>query len=302
MITIYGDLILDVYMNVEFVKPSPESTGGVYKLIDGFQFSEMRLGGAAAVAAITKNLGGEPCLIAPISKDKLGYLIAELVDQLKIVHELDWIDKNKYETTTKFRHVCNGKLLPDRFDREDYYPYTTDFTPCGTTVISDYGKGACHDIAEKIDCYKDVCKIIVDPFPDCIWLERYKGAHVIKCNRAEAMKQLEIVYHNLWDDRYANEFVQLANDLQCYLVVTNGPNDIFIYNKGVSTTIGVAVPRVNNVVDVTGCGDTITAVLAVELNKTPEAITFKMLSDALVIAAKYAAKQVETLGINYKLV
>lgn len=298
MITIYGDAILDVYMNVEFVKPSPESTGNVYRLADGDSYSLLRLGGAAAVAAIMRYYcNPDLCLVAPIGLDDYGKKLENLLIKHKINHELDYI--KKIITTTKYRHVYQGRLLQDRFDKQKYYPYTVDFVPTRTLVISDYGVGACHNIAEKIEVFRHTSNIIVDPFAKCDWLECYKGAHVIKCNMVEANAQVKLQRdkHN----KCAFDYPGLAELLNCFLIITDGPSNIQIWKH--NTKITVDVLAVDNILlrDVTGCGDTITAILAAELDKTPKEITFKMITDALHIAARYAAEQVKHLGVAYDL-
>lgn len=317
MITVYGDIILDVYMNVEYLKPSPESQGGVYQLVNGSKFSDMRLGGAAAVAAIATKLGAKCWLLAPLVKDKFGNKVCELLDKEKVEHVLDYIDSStSLITTVKFRHVCNGALLPDRFDRQVYYPYTTSFVPTRTLVISDYGRGACHDIVDTIEAYRHTSNIIVDPSPDCNWLERYKGAHVIKCNRAEALKQ--VAMQKLPNKYIENVIAELANKLDCILVVTNAEMAIEIYGKTCdkNRTCRIAIPVVKPV-DPTGAGDTITAAIAVILDQISQLYkcnhslfsslniddkpSFENVCQACSRATVLAAKQVQSLGVAYDL-
>lgn len=292
MITIYGDVILDVYMNVDFVKPSPESTGNVYRLVNGTDFSDFRLGGAAAVAAIMQYYcKPDLCLVAPIGLDNFGRKLENLLVEKKINHELDYIEKRK--TTAKFRHVCQGKLLQDRFDLQEYYPYTVDFVPTRTLVIADYAGGACHNIADKIEAFRHTSNIIVDPDPAKDWVAAYKGAHVIKCNHKEAKEQVDRNGHPYYD------YLQLAKNLNCILVITNGPKDIEVYSDGPTMTVGVEQFVVDK--DVTGAGDTITAILAAELDKEHKEITVESVVKALVIAQKFAAEQVKHLGVTYDL-
>lgn len=302
MITIYGDIILDAYMNVEFVKPSPESTGNVYRLLNGEDFSDFRMGGAAAVAAISRYYcNPDLCLVAPIGLDSFGRKLENLMVKHKINHELDYIDKTK--TTVKFRHVCNGKLLQDRFDLQQYYPFTVDFVPTRTLVISDYGAGACHNIAEKINAFRHTSNIIVDPYPKCDWVDCYKGAHIIKCNHKEAMQQVSYQLPK-WPNKYSeNQYQELAEYLNCFLVITNGSKAIDVYKSGLQP-MAIGVNSVDRPLlrDVTGAGDTITAILAAELNeKAPAEISLKHITDALEIAVKYAEQQVKSLGVTYNL-
>lgn len=298
MITIYGDVILDVYMNVEFVKPSPESTGNVYRLLNGTDFSDFRLGGAAAVAAIMRYYcNPDLCLVAPIGLDNFGRKLENLLVDKKINHELDYIEKRK--TTAKFRHVCNGRLLQDRFDLQEYYPYTVDFVPTRTLVIADYANGACEHIADKIDAFRHTSNIIVDPDPARNWQEAYKGAHVIKCNRLEAIKQVQMHLADLPNRFVEDQYKELAKNLNCILVITNGPKDIEVYSDGPTMTVGVEFPV--NATDVTGAGDTITAILAAELDKEHKEITLSSVVKALNIAQKFAAQQIKHLGVTYDL-
>lgn len=280
-LTVFGDCLLDNYVTVERVKNNPESTGAVYAV----RGKEQRAGGAGAVAMIGRGLGAACRLIGPIGQDSGAVALRAILEAAGVAIGLT-VEEGR-QTPTKTRHILYGRLLPDRFDVEQFQPFRfMDFARIqGTLIIADYGKGACSNIERVIAFAKqsNVERIIVDPAPNTDW-RRYAGADIIKANFNECVAAATLLCDKtFYRPSTVAEF--LAERLRCRIVLTKDREGIFLDNG----THIEAYPA--NVVDVCGAGDTVTAALAIGLSQRLS------LEFACRYAAKAAASQIESIGV-----
>ena len=280
-LTIFGDYLLDEYQTVERIKENPESTGAVYAI----RGREQRAGGAGAVALIGRGLGAACRLIGPIGQDAGAVALCAILEATGA--SLGLTVEAGRQTPTKTRHLANGKLLPDRFDVEQFQPFHFEEMPriSGTLVISDYGKGACSNVETLIAFAKQstTCnRIIVDPAPNVDW-RRYIGASIIKANYAECRAAVAMLgYSGIGPIAIASK---LSEKLHCEIVLTKDREGMYLSN-------GAHIPAMPaTVVDVCGAGDTVTAAIAISLEQR---LTLEF---ACRYAAKAAAKQIESIGV-----
>jgi len=177
----------------------------------------------------------------------------------------------------KVRYMSNGHYML-RVDYDECGDWHNDAPEADIVVISDYAKGA----IESFTPYAGL-KTIVDPKRD---LSFYKGAWCLKPNAKEFGS-----YAGMWDS------ISMLNTLMLkareelrlsHLIVTlgengvaySGPNDIFEIFKS----------EAQEVYDVTGAGDTFTAVLAYTCSIEMDMI------NAIKLANKAAGISVSHLG------
>jgi D-beta-D-heptose 7-phosphate kinase/D-beta-D-heptose 1-phosphate adenosyltransferase len=151
----------------------------------------------------------------------------------------------------KLRTVIDGKLAGPRLDYEctdpiDLEPPVLDGVDC--VLISDYGKGVCTPALLRTVIDRAECPVLVDPARGEDW-ERYRGATCIKCNLPEA----QLLCGPIPPSQCSTT---LADRYETTVIVTAGADGL--YRNGEHFP---ASPR--TVVDVTGAGDTVLAVLGV---------------------------------------
>jgi D-glycero-beta-D-manno-heptose-7-phosphate kinase len=266
-ILVLGDVMLDVYLRGVASRISPEAPVPVVRVEDEWR----ALGGAANVAANVTALGAACELIGCIGEDAAGAdLLAELRHQR--IGEGGMIRTPTRPTTVKTRIMARHQQVA-RFD----YEHESDLPP-GTAaeviesvrrllrgadalVLEDYNKGlltrpVIHGvIAAAVEAG---CPIVVDPklrhFYD------YRGATVFKPNQPELAAALRTPVEA--DDAVWLEDVR--QQLGCeHLLVTLGEDGMALLTADGEH---VRVPTMaRSVYDVSGAGDTVTAVLAVAL-------------------------------------
>jgi D-beta-D-heptose 7-phosphate kinase/D-beta-D-heptose 1-phosphate adenosyltransferase len=259
MISVIGDIMLDEYIEGVVTRISPEAPVPIFLEISR-RFS---LGGAAnvacGVAAMTNNVRGFGVVGVDTDAESVRTLLHRATPNLTALTE------HGRRTTKKSRYVVGGHQLM-RVDAEDTSDVSSTVTrriletvsaqEPSVIILSDYAKGVltqelCHSVIKDRRN-----RVIVDPKrPD--WT-RYAGAYLITPNTEElllakqfeslACKESEVV-------RSLMTRHQIANCL-----VTLGSLGMKLYAEDGSVTHMPAVSR--DVVDVTGAGDTVVAVVA----------------------------------------
>lgn len=266
-ILVVGDVMLDRYLHGTVERVNPETPGIVFSI----HRTEHRLGGAAAVAYLCAGLECEVSMIGFRGADTDGERVADMIRNAGIKDHLE----RHGETTVKQRAIADGRLMQDRFDWDCYREinelwwaarlpeYATDQFDC--IVVADYGRGAAVHAVPALRKQFPAVPIIVDPARNAEWNERYDGATFIKCNRSEA--------------------VDGTMPINCREIITLGEDGIYCDGLLLPTE-----PR--RAVDVTGCGDTVSAVLAWQLAQGVS------VEDACRMANRAAGLQVERLGVQ----
>lgn len=249
-IAVIGDLIVDHYICGSVDRVSPEAPVPV--LLKGTEKTTM--GGAGNVWQNLTNLGVHAELFCNFNGDALWHKGYD-----------DRIHCNPYPYSKKTRVMCgNHQLL--RIDEElqgndmqwqtfkQFYWWEYLMNNSGdydAFVISDYGKGVVSDsVIGTLMEYQFINRrdrkhspVIVDAKKN---FKRFYGAYCVKANDKES------------DDDIIQDCIQ--NRGINFFVRTRGDQGMVWYNR--TTSGGVKGEKVN-IVDVSGAGDTVTAMLAI---------------------------------------
>ena len=278
MIKVYGDLMLDRWIEGDATRISPEAPVPVLKETTQKFFP----GGAGNLAVNIASLNGEIGVYGSIAPDREGYRIIDCFSKFKKISFNASMDSKL--TTTKNRLVGQGGQHIMRWDREEEYNgleafsrLLQDLKSKDIVCVSDYAKGTVkHNTIERL-LEKD-CKILVDPKQKP---EYYKGAYLVKPNMHE---------YESWFGKYTKEkaLLQLKKFGWTYLVVTDGANGMHILSTECKYE-HIQEP-VQEVADVTGAGDTVLAVIAYYVEQGVD------MFDACKKACYAAARAVEHRG------
>jgi len=276
VIKIYGDIMLDRWIYGSCQRVSPEAPVIVMKE-DEYNYS---IGGAGNLATNLDSINGTVELYSCVAQDKEGYKLLELLEKTNIDC---YIQDDADMTTTKTRFVGQGGQQVLRWDREK--PYLQDsvidnllknLKPDDIICISDYAKGTVK--ANTLSQIFRKAKVLVDPKQDDYF---YDGAFLVKPNMKEYTE-----WFGKFDEIDACNIMRKHN--WQWLVVTDGANGMHVLNE--DTRYKHYKEPTNQIVDVTGAGDTVLAVIAHCLNDGKDVF------DACEIACYAAARAVERQG------
>ena len=259
---VVGDVMLDRYWYGDASRISPEAPVPVLL----FTGEEVRLGGAANVAANCAALGARTRLLSVVGRDEAGKRLEKLLKAKRVVASLH--RDTRVHTTQKLRVIARRQQLL-RIDMEKA-PSTevlasklADFRAaledCDVLLLSDYGKGGLEHIAVMIrEARKARKTVLVDPKGDDY--ARYKGATVLTPNLAE-LRQVVGTWKNEKD--LAARANALRDKLKLdALLLTRGEEGMNLFRKNKVFRVSAEKHEVS---DVTGAGDTVIATLAVML-------------------------------------
>ncbi|HSR50567.1 MAG TPA: D-glycero-beta-D-manno-heptose-7-phosphate kinase [Acidobacteriota bacterium] len=273
-ILVAGDVILDRFVWGDVQRISPEAPVPVIEV----KRESVHLGGAANVACNLAALGASPRLVGLVGQDGAAReLRRELTHQG--IDESGLISTSDRRTTTKTRIIA-GHQQVCRADREDRHPaqgsLLADLTgacrdrlsSCKAVILSDYAKGVLvRDLVKLLieQASREGAYLAVDPksrqFTD------YRGASIITPNKkeAEAAAAMPIVDEDslLQAGRRLRQEAELGA-----LLITRGEEGMTYLDADTHVHIPTAA---REVYDVTGAGDTVTAVftLAVACGALP---------------------------------
>lgn len=259
---------------------------------------EVVLGGCGNVAANLAQLGCKKLfLFSMCGNDKKSEILTSLLDSFNIHHVL--IHKDSSKTTSKHRYFCSNKLM-FRYDDEEIIELTEEEE---TSVInkvkstlnentidcilfSDYNKGfLTFRVCSEIISFAKENNIFtcVDPKND---YRKYIGCSLLKPNRkeVETLFGFKITNENLEDTHK-----KIKEKVNCETTV------ITLGDKGVSALLDTNEyiywkADTKDVIDVTGAGDIVNAVLAYYFNLSSSKKT------CLKIASYLATISVQHLG------
>ena len=264
-ILVLGDVMLDRYLSGDVLRVSPEAPVPVLSVRERNEV----LGGAGDVAANLAALGCSVTLMGVIGKDYEGKRITKLLAEKGIGHCL--VETDDRPTTTKTR-VIGGNQQIVRFDEE-----TAEVVSPGTekrlsaamlrsldsakgVLLSDYGKGVLKGTLCKTaisGAFQRGLPVFVDP-KGRDW-ERYRGATCVTPNEAEFFA----VSGESTDEGmvFSRNAVEIKSRFEIKnLLVTRGAKGIAFFPERGDPCFAPA-PRVREVYDVSGAGDTVVAVL-----------------------------------------
>lgn len=293
-VLVAGDVMLDRYLFGGTSRISPEAPVPVVHV----QETEDRPGGAANVAVNLASLGVETTLFGVVGKDEqaraLEYVLANKNVDCRFVAVNDW------PTTTKTRVHSRGQQLI-RLDREKpanggsdkvLQALTKRLKNVNAVVLSDYGKGALHDVAKMIEaCRGAGLPVLVDPKGR--EFEKYRGATIITPNQAEFETVVGVC---TTDDELVARARDLIERLRMVAILVTRSEKGMLLVQGSDEPMFLAT-RAREVFDVTGAGDTVVAVLAGALasgNELGSAAALANLAASLVVRKIGAASVTPT--------
>ena len=259
-ILVVGDVMLDRYWSGPTSRISPEAPVPVVKVSD----IEDRAGGAGNVALNIASLTAQTSVLGLVGNDENAQVLTATLRHHNIKTQFTPIAS--HPTITKLRVLSRHQQLI-RLDFEESFAdadnsgmlenYKQQINECDVVILSDYGKGALHNIEAFIAAANEAGKpIFIDPKGSDF--KRYSGATLITPN----MSEFEQVVGQCKDEaELVSKGFELLNTVGLdALLVTRSEKGMTLFQKGEQPVHLAATAR--EVYDVTGAGDTVISVLA----------------------------------------
>ncbi len=284
-ILVVGDVMLDRYWSGPTSRISPEAPVPVVKVSD----IEDRAGGAGNVALNIASLTAQTRVLGLVGNDENAQVLSATLGHHNIKTQFTPIAT--HPTITKLRVLSRHQQLI-RLDFEESFAdadnsgmfenYQQQLNECDVVILSDYGKGALHNIEAFISAAKEACKpIFIDPKGSDF--KRYSGATLITPNMSEFE---QVVGHCKDEAELLSKGFELLNTVGLdALLVTRSEKGMTLFQKGEQPVHLAATAR--EVYDVTGAGDTVISVLAAAFaagSPLAEATALANTAAALVVA------------------
>lgn len=255
-IVIFGDICIDRYHFGDVKKISPEAPIPILKCT----YSEERLGMSGNVALNLISLGNEPYLFTSTG-DKTYRILKEKRIPSVILNSKDII-KNRY-IANKHPLLRMDEELNISLTKEDEKYFNVMNTQNEVTIVQDYGKGA---VTKKIieNAVKHTKYLLIDP---CGYesLSKYNvSPFCIFPNKQEAENLTKKKMKNVDDTLNVCDIIQRRTGSKHVLLKLSEDGMIFYTNRKNFIKLNALT---NNVVDVTGAGDTVIATFASCLHK-----------------------------------
>ena len=292
-VVVVGDLMLDRYVAGSAVGISPEAPVPVVQV----EKEWAGVGGAANVAANLVALGARCDLVGCVGDDDAGRELRERLEELGVGTQ-GVVKSGGRRTTVKTRVLAGHQQIVriDREQSEDVGPIIVDrlrrkararLPGCASVVLEDYDKGVLvpEIIQEVISGARDEgTPVIVDPKRRRFF--EYGSATVFKPNAKEledALGEPVRSEDGVWMER-------VRSRLDCeHLLLTLGGQGMALCSARTGTTLFPTSDQA--VFDVSGAGDTVTAVVSLA------AALGAPMSDAVALANLAAAVQVSKPGV-----
>lgn len=290
-VVVIGDAMLDRYLRGDAERISPEAPVPVVRVRE----SEAQPGGAANVAAGVAALGAEVRLVAATGADRA----AEELSRRLSDHGVDAgriLAVAGRRTTEKTRVIGDGQQML-RLDRESREPLEEASARrllasleealggADAVAVADYGKGLLDgEVGRRVlrSASERELPVVADPCRGRCG--RYRGATVLTPNAEEAAAAAG---GNVPAGAEALDGLRRGLGVE-HLLVTLGPDGMRL--AGPDGAVSGIPGRPVEVYDVTGAGDTVTAVVAASLGRTAG------LETAARLANRAAALEVQKLG------
>ncbi len=268
-IAVFGDLMVDHYVNGSVKRISPEAPIPVVD-VESERYS---LGGAANVVANIDSLGGQPLVFGVYGQDLAGEKLCRELKQKKICTDFLVMSK-KRPTTLKTRVVAaDQQMVRIDFEEKSFVDqelvsqvlgkFAKVAKDCAGVILEDYNKGFLRDsLIEGVIEIARQHDVPVSVDPKFLNFCSYKGSSVFKPNLVEFCALAGVSEDS---PEFEARAWQMVADLQCeFLVITRGRDGLSIYQKGESRVVNIPT-FAQNVYDVCGAGDAVISSLALAL-------------------------------------
>ena len=266
---VVGDIMVDEYIWGSVSRISPEAPVPVVEV----RTEELRLGGAANVAANVRSLGGEAILLGVVGADALAERLADDLARAGIDGTGILVDTGR-PTTIKTRIVAGTQQIV-RFDKESLEEVSGEnltklfskvegrLAEVDGLIISDYGKGVVSRaflqwLIPRALQWKKI--IAIDPKENHFAL--YRGATVITPNHREAGNAQGKSIRTEEDLDAVGSGLLSETGVEAVLI-TRGAQGMRLFERGRSPVQIDTVAR--EVYDVVGAGDTVIGALTLSL-------------------------------------
>lgn len=304
-ILVVGDIMLDRYVWGKVDRISPEAPVPIVEVVR----IEDRLGGAGNVVCNLATIGAKPKVCGVVGADEDGKSIIRLFEESGADCSGIIIAPER-PTTLKTRVIAGSQQVVrvDREIREDMCVATSnnlsrtvsaEIDACKAVVLSDYGKGTVSSDLLRVlsDAYAGgrlglrTRPLFVDPHPRNY--DRYQVMSVAKPNRKEAEKASGQSIKTIEDAFHACEM--LIKKWNSELMVVSLGEDGMVVREANSPEGLHLETMAQEVFDVSGAGDTVTAVFTSALAVGASPVTAGVLAN---IAAGIVVSEVGTAAVN----
>lgn len=284
-VVVMGDLLLDQYVWGKVERISPEAPVVVVRQTE----ESKRLGGAGNVVHNLMTLGAKVSVCGVVGDDDSGRTVVSILEELGADTRGVLIDRSR-PTPVKTRVIAHAQQVV-RVDREETDPlaatyqegiaaeFQSQLERCDGVIVSDYAKGTVSaPLFSRVESgyQKGILglgklPVLVDPKAPNFPL--YTRATVIKPNRGEAQEASQVEIHKREDAIKAGRV--LLEKWNCEMVlITLGEMGMVLVSEEGTGQADIEVDTVaRDVYDVSGAGDTVSAVflLALAAKATPRA-------------------------------
>jgi rfaE bifunctional protein kinase chain/domain len=274
-VLVVGDVILDEYLIGRTNRLSREAPVPVLE----FERREIIPGGASNPAANAVRLGSAAIQVGVTGDDNNGTVLSELL-RARGIDPSGLVVDSARQTTTKTRILAQmGLRYPQqvaRIDRVDRHPVGGPVereivaqvrnlaAAVNAVMVSDYLNGLLTEeivTAIRSICYDRGLLATVDAQSN---LSKYAGFDVVKCNADEAARYVE--RDLVSDDDFALAGLSMAASLRLRgaMLITRGSAGITVARRD-NRVSHIPAPKVEDVYDTVGAGDTVLAVMTLAL-------------------------------------
>jgi rfaE bifunctional protein kinase chain/domain len=313
---VVGDVVADIYVSGETYRISREAPVVVVK----YERERLLPGGAANVAANIAAVGATAELVGLLGDDEPGRAVHSALQQMGVGTE-GLLLSSHHPTTTKTRflagarHTSRQQVL--RVDREPLQPPLESLRALlkerverlnervGAWIVSDYGYGLFDPAFKVLLRHVAQRKIVV---ADSRFDTRgFAGVTAIKPNEEEAIAATSAVDGS--PDQMVRAARELAESLQLQAVlITLGNQGMLLYDSDKRSHL-IAAVGTDQIVDLTGAGDTVAALFTAALaagGSAPEAAHLANFAASVVVmrhgVATVTVEELKTAITNSGLV
>lgn len=304
-ILVAGDLILDRYVWGKVERISPEAPVPVVEV----QRMEDRLGGAGNVVRNLATIGAKPSVVGTVGSDEEGSAMMRLFEESGADTKGVVIDSSR-PTTLKTRVIAHTQQVV-RIDREKRTGEPAEISQrvaerlegaidgAKAVILSDYGKGAVSSqvldtllrAREQGRLGLGIRPLFVDPHPRNY--DNYRFMSVAKPNRKEAEIASGRAISGVEDAFKAAEALMKRWSSEM-MVVTLGEGGMVVQQANGKGGVHLET-MAQEVFDVSGAGDTVTAVFCSALATGASPIVAGVLAN---IAAGIVVSEVGTVAVD----
>lgn len=298
-ILVFGDLMLDNYINGSVIKYCDDPYIPVLKVNN----TQVYMGGAANVVNNLNALGCNVSVCGIVGNDNNGDVLKGKLSEITNTRGVFYVSSGTIikniissEKNQILRYDIEDKIIIDSIlesKLKEYLNYEID-TKLSAVIISDYCKGTCSDEICKFilkKCSSLNIPVLVDS--KCNNWEKYKGAYLVKPN----IKDFGRAYQYIKDEEHLIDIVKdkLVKKIGISKVILTRSEDGVVYLDSKSRKNIPAYSE--NIIDPTGCGDTLLAVIAMYITST---VPFFEIIKIACVAAWLVGNKKNTATVTYE--